>query len=282
MDFCGAVAASNDLDPCHWEKVEHTIRQANFEQYLTLAEKTFSASGLVDQGRYRWQRALLSNGDYLLPRGSNLSFLVNTITDETSWKRLLRGTGTNPEPREFLKQLWDQLNSNEELDPQLECLIDADHKLEPWREALIHCPEAFEYCEKNYIRKESQNTIYLLRRTQLNGFHADLFTYCLYIELKSTLKILRPSYWDVPDKYTEPCLKLIGNLKGKQITFSVFSDNEGYRIQIPQTDCSEYENLEKALKNVEYSVEGNFLLRLLSRSDINSHLKALDEVFDSA
>lgn len=281
LDFCGAVAASNDLDPCHWEKVEHTIRQANFEQYLTLAEKTFSASDLVDQGRYRWQRALLSNGDYLLPRGSNLSFLVNTITDETSWKRFLRGTGTNPEPREFLKQLWDQLNSNEELDPQLECLIDADHKLEPWREALIHCPEAFEYCEKNYMRKESQNTIYLLRRTQLNGFHADLFTYCLYVELKSTLKILRPSYWDVPDKYTEPCLNLIGNLKGKQITFSVFSDNEGYRIQIPQTDCSEYENLEKALKNVEYSVEGNFLQRLLSRSDINSHLKALDEVFDS-
>ena len=115
LDFCGAVTATNDLDPSLWDTVKHTTLQANFERYLTLAEKTFSASGLVDLGEYRWQRALLSFGDYLLPRGSNLSFLVNTVTDETSWKRLLRGTGTNPEPREFLKQLWDQLNSNEDL-----------------------------------------------------------------------------------------------------------------------------------------------------------------------
>lgn len=281
LDFCGAVTASNDLDPSHWDKVKHTTRQANFEQYLTLAEKTFSASGLVDQGRYRWQRALLSNGDYLLPRGSNLSFLVNTITDETSWKRLLRGTGTNPEPREFLKQLWDQLNSNEDLDPQLECLIDADHKLEPWREALIHCPEAFEYCEKNYIRKESQNSIYLLRRTQLNGFHADLFTYCLYTELKDTFKILQPYYGDVSDKYTEPCLNLIGNLQGKQITFSVFSDNEDYWIQIAKTDCSEIVGLKNTLKKIGYSIEDNFYQNLLSRLEIKAHLKTLDKALGS-
>lgn len=277
LDFCGAVTASNDLDPSHWDKVKHTTRQADFERYLTLAEETFSASGLIDHGRYRWQRALLSYGDYLLPRGSNLSFLVNTVTDETSWKRLLRGTGTNPEPREFLKQLWDQLDSNKDLAPKLETLINEDHKLEPWREALIHCPEAFEYCEKKYIRKENPNTIYLLRRSQLNGFHADLFTYCLYIELKDTFKILQPSYWDVPDKYTEPCLNLRGNIQDKHVSFSVFSDNGGYRILIAMTDCSEIVSLEYTLKNLDYSVIDNFFQNRISRSDIVGHLKALDE-----
>ncbi|MEN6623416.1 MAG: DUF262 domain-containing protein [Smithella sp.] len=279
LDFCGAVTATKDLNPSLWDTIKHTTNQANFERYLTIAEKTFSASGLVDHGRHRWQRALLSYGDFLLPRGSNLSFLVNTVTDETSWKRLLRGTGTNPEPREFLKQLWDQLHSNEDLVPQLDSQIDADHKLEPWRTALIHCPEAFDYCEKNYIRKESQNTIYLLRRTQLNGFHADLFTYCLYIEIKDNLTILQPSYWDVPDKYTEPCLNLIGNLKGKHATFSVFSDNEGYRIQIA-TDCSEIVGLENALEGMVYSVKDEVYQNLLSRSDIKSHLKVLDETLE--
>jgi len=281
LDFCGAVTATMDSDPTLWDTVKHTTLLKDFERYLTLAEKTFSANGLVDYGKYRWQRALLSFGNYLLPRGSNLSFLVNTVTDETSWKRLLRGTGSNPEPREFLKQLWDQLNSDEAIAPQLDRLIDADHKLEPWQEALIHCPEAFEYCENNYIRKDNKNTIYLLRRSQLNGFHADLFTYCLYIKLKDTFTILKPSYGDVPDRYTEPCLNLIGNLHGKHVMFSVFNDSGGYRIQILKTDCSEIVTLENALKNTGYSVKDNVFQIWLSRSDIEAHLKALDEALDS-
>lgn len=281
LDFCGAVTEANELDPSLWGTVKHTKRQANLGRYLTLAEKTFSASGLVDLGRYRWQRALLSYGDYLLPRGSNLSFLVNTVTDETSWKRLLRGTGTNPEPREFLKQLWNQLDSSKVIAPQLEGYIVSDHELEPWRATLIHCPEAFEYCEKNYIRKENLNTIYLLRRSQLNGFHADLFTYCLYIELRDTFKTLQPSYRDVWDKITEPCLNLRGNIQDKHVLFSVFSDNGGYRIQIAMTDCSEIVGLENTLKKMGYSMEDNFYQNLLSRSDIKAHLKALDEALES-
>ncbi len=88
LDFCSAVTEATNLDPSLWDTIKHTEKQGNFERDLILAEKTFSASGLVDLGRYRWQRALLSYGDYLLPRGSNLSFLVNTITDETSWETL--------------------------------------------------------------------------------------------------------------------------------------------------------------------------------------------------
>ncbi|HAV10126.1 MAG TPA: DUF262 domain-containing protein [Dehalococcoidia bacterium] len=280
LDFCGAVTDTKNLNPSLWDTIKHTTNQVNFERYVTIAEKTFSASGLVDDGRHCWQRAFLSYGDYLLPRGSNLSFLVNTVTDETSWKRLLRGTGTNPEPREFLKQLWDQLHPNEDLMSQLDGQIDADHKLEPWRTALIHCPEAFDYCEKNYIRKESQNTIYLLRRTQLNGFHADLFTYCLYIELKDTFKILQPSYLEVPDKYTEPCFNLKCNNQDKYVSFSVFSDNGGYRIQIAMTDCSEIVGLENALEGMGYSVIDDVYQNLLNRSDIKSHLKVLDEALE--
>ena len=132
------------------------------------------------------------------------------------------------EPREFLKQLWDQLNSNEDLAPQLESIINDDQRLESWREALIHCPEAFSYCEKNYIRKDTSNTIYLLRRSQLNGYHAELFTYCLYIKLKKLkdiFTILKPFYCEVTDTYSEPCLRLSGNFRGKKVTFSVFSEN---------------------------------------------------------
>lgn len=285
LDFCGAVAASSDRNPNLWEPNEHTKIQAQFERYLTLAEKTFSAAGLIDPGEYRWQRALLSFGDYLLPRGRNHSFLVNTVTDETSWKRLLRGTGTiTPEPREFLKQLWDKLSPNEDFAPQLESIINGVQEIESWREALIHSPDAFGYCEKKFLRKYTSNILYLLKTTQLNGYHAELFTYCLYIKLKklnNIFTVLKLDYCEVMVEYSKPCLQLSGNFQGKNVTFSVSGENEGYLIQIPRTDLSEITSIEYTLKTNGYSEKDNFLQIWSSLSDIEAHLKALDEMINS-
>ncbi len=284
LDFCGAFSESKESDPSIWGTVKHTTTQAKFERFLTLAEKTFSASGLVDLGEYRWQRAVLSLGDYFLPRGRNHSFLVDTITDETSWKRLLRGIreigNINPEPREFLKQLWDQLNSDEDLAPQLDRIINTEQGVESWRETLIHYPEAFQYCEKNYIRKYTSDTLYLLSTSQLHGYHAELFTYCLYIKLsklKVFFKILKMQYFVVMDTYSEPHLQLNTNLQGKQLIFYVSNNNGGYRVQIANTDCSDLVSLENTLKNIGYSVKDNFFQSWVSRSDIEAHLKTLDE-----
>ncbi len=74
----------------------------------------------------------------------------------------------------------------------------------------------------------SENTtLYLLKTSQLNGYHAALFTYCIYIKLK----------------------KLRGNFLGKKVTFSVFSENRDYRIQIAKTDFSEIANLENTFND---------------------------------
>jgi hypothetical protein len=283
LDFCGAYSISKDSDPNLWDKVKHTTIQAEFERYLLLAEKTFSASGLVDpaKGSYRWQRALLCFGDYLLPRGRNHSFLVDTLTDETSWKRLLRGTGIiTPEPREFLKQLWDQLDENEALAPQLDTIINAVHELESWREALIHCPEAFKYCEKNYIRKYTPDTLYLLSTSQLHGYHAEVFTFSLYTRLKKqrhNFKVLKLEYSFVTDTYWEPSLQLIGNVFGKGVRFFVLNDDGGYQIKIAKTDCSDNAVLEHALKNAGYSIKDDFFQIWISQSEVEAHLKMLDE-----
>ncbi len=277
LDFSGAFMASHDSDPSLWDTDLHKTLQANFERYLTLAEKTFSSAGLIDPGEYLWQRALLSFGDYLLPRGQNHSFLVNTVTDETSWKRLLRGTGSKPEPREFLKQLWDRLDLGEDLALQLRSIIDASQGHESWSDALMHCTQAFTYCEKNYIRKDTRGVLYLLRRSQLNGYHAELFTYHLYIELKDIFTSLRPWYWEVTDTYSEPHLRLSGSFRGKEVTVSVLSENEGYQIQIAKTDSIEISGLESKLTDIGYSVKANFFEIWSSRSYIKAHLKALDK-----
>jgi hypothetical protein len=73
---------------------------------------------------------------------------------------------------------------------------------------------------------------------------------------------------------------LKGNIQDKNISFSVFSDNGGYRIQIAMTECSEIEGLENTLIKIGYSVDDSFYQNLLSRADIKAHLKTLDEALE--
>ena len=256
--------------------------QEQFRRYLYLAEKTFSADGLIDPGAYRWQRALLSVGDYLLPRGSNHSFLVNSATDESSWKRLLRGAGTKTlEARQFLQQLWGQLKVDAGIAPQLDQIISASQQLEPWREALVHCPEAFRFCEKNYIRWHNADTCYLLKRSQLNGAHAELFTFCLQQKLArmpGKFTILKHSqYESVTDTYSEPRIQLRGSLQGKTVAFSLLNEHGGYRIEIYKGYCDAIANLGKTLKRVGYSETDYHWQNRLDRSEIEAHLKVLDK-----
>ena len=87
----------------------------------------FDTRGLRKLDDYRWERALLSIGDYTLPSGGrNHSFLVNSLTDQASWKRLLRGAGEDvTKARKLLHQLWDCLTDCDSLDDQLDIIIDS-------------------------------------------------------------------------------------------------------------------------------------------------------------
>ena len=181
LDFCGTLKKWKNTNGVNWEASDHSSLQEQFEIYLGKAESMFAANGLINLGQYRWERALLSIGDYLLPRGQNISFLVNSSTGQASWKRLLRGTGHKaPEARKLLQQLLDRLIAGDSLSAQLDEIIDGTKGLEPWRHAFIDTPKAFKYCEKREIRWNSVNKVYLLKKRQMNGAHAELFTYCLF------------------------------------------------------------------------------------------------------
>src|SRR5690606_622581 len=92
-------------------------------------------------------------GDYLLPRGRNRSYLVNSTTDEASWKRLLRGTGPDvAEARTLLKHLWERLSLDSPVSGQLDAMIQNAQIAEPWRAALVHCAAAFDYCDNTCLR----------------------------------------------------------------------------------------------------------------------------------
>ncbi|MEX2441961.1 MAG: DUF262 domain-containing protein [Alkalispirochaeta sp.] len=186
LDFADIAERSTESKLHEWNASEHIDLQATLAENTKLAEAMFSADGLNDSASHRWQRALLCLGDYLLPSGRNRSFLVNPVTEEASWKRLLSGSGDRAAAaRRILKGLFGKLSPEMDMVEQLEGIIEAADDLDPWRDAIVRCPAALDYCKRSSIRVDDYGTIYLLKRSQMNGAHAELFTFCLYQELRS-------------------------------------------------------------------------------------------------
>ena len=183
LDFSGVVAMASAGDTA-WPNTDHPALQTQFSDFSLKAQAMFTSKGLNELPDFRWERALLCIGDYLLPRGSNHSFLINSQTEPVSWKRLLRDPGSS---REMLHQLWDRIDGTSNLSEQLDAIISGAQNLEPWREAFVQTPEAIEYCYQRFIRRNSDHEVYLLQRKQMNGSHAELFTYCLYRNIMSAL-----------------------------------------------------------------------------------------------
>ena len=165
LDFCGAVTPDTEKGKVDRD---HLSLQRRFDEYLKNADAMFGPQGLKDLGAYRWQRTLLSIGDYLLPSGrQNISFLVNSSTEQASWKRLLRGTGPKvPDARKLLHQLWDRLTPGKPVKEQLDQIIADATTLEKWREAFVRTPEAIDYCGYRAIRWNAPDEVYLSRKVR--------------------------------------------------------------------------------------------------------------------
>lgn len=193
LDFSRVIEVANSTGIPEWgDDGTHLRRQKLFSDYLQKAEAMFTNKGLKDLPEFRWERALLCVGDYLLEAGRrNHSFLVNSQADPASWKRLLRGTGgvNVSEARKILCELWTRLNGTENLAAQLDAIIDGTSNLDPWREAFVRTPAAIRYCSRRLIRRQNINEVYLLQTTQMNGTHAELFSYCLYLDMLSKFSI---------------------------------------------------------------------------------------------
>ena len=243
LDFCGAREKWMTSSVIDWGNDVHAFLQKEFRNYLSKAELMFNARGLADLGEHRWERALLSIGDYLLPGGrQNHSFLVNSSTDQASWKRLLRGTGTKVrEARRLLYELWNNLETDGDIDDQLEAIIHAGTNVEPWRQALVQTPKAIEYCERRFIRWISEDVVYLLKKSQMNGTHAELFTFCLFqnqfldMATEGELKPLELQvYESAIGTDVEPGIRFLWSHDGRSVYFDFERSEQGYIIFV---DC---------------------------------------------
>ena len=287
LDVCGAGEKWRNSGGVGWGADTHSSLQGQFQNYLSKAESMFNARGLVDLGKHRWERALLSIGNYLLPSGrQNLSFLVNPSTDQASWKRLLRGTGPEvPKARKLLQQLWNALVGGGNISDQLDAIIHGATNLEPWRQAFVHTPGAIGYCEKRVIRWISNDIVYLLKRRQMNGAHAELFTFCLFHNQLSNMNsggVLEPleflPYVSTNGTDVEPGIRFKWSDDGHSLYFDFERSGDGYIIFVNRDSLGQLPNVNSILRDeAGFQENENRWERVISPTDIENPLRELAE-----
>ncbi|RYZ85494.1 MAG: hypothetical protein EOP06_16145 [Proteobacteria bacterium] len=284
LDFCGVIAKSKEEPVGDWSQQDHQELQQKFDDYAKKAAIMFDKDGLAATSAssvtHLWKRALLARGNYMMHTGSNRSFLNNPASYPGSWKRFLR----DGEKRKHLKSLWDEIHVEKEIEPQLNEIIAGADGLEPWRAAVVKHPEIIQYCGKqearwHYLEKE----IYLLAKSQMNGTHAELFSYALYLELKDGSKVdlspltLHP-YQSVTTSETEPYVLLTSEADGRRTSFSIKSEGGQFRISVVGSGLSAMPDFQEYLRaQVEFSESGLDLTRLVSRDDIHFVLGQLTQ-----
>lgn len=231
--------------------------QSKFERFWGKAATMFDDSGLKKLSDYRWERALLSLGDYLLASGRNHSFLVQAQTEPASWKRLLRDISTGRTESEVITQLWERVDVQKPIKPQLDDLIESADGLEDWRQALVKTPAAIEYCERRMVRRVEEGVIYLLSTTQLNGRHAELLTYSLYENLlrpamaDERLKALGTEYVERQSVENPPGIRLSGEWHEVQIVFFLRFESGQYVLEMQNSELSG--ELKKRLRTIGFA-----------------------------
>lgn len=271
-----------------WDEETHLEFQRAFASYFAKARSMFSAEGLSDDDLHQWTRALLATGDYLLPQGSNYSFLNNAATDPLSWKRYLRTSSSadsdESRKRPCLKKLWDQIDVNRPLVPQLDYVIATASDLGPWREALVRTPEAIAYCGRRAIRWEGETDVTLLSKTTMGGYHAELFSFCLHQQLQADPRLCAPlvalEYVSQNDRYSRPFSRLLFSGVSLNIFFELSFHGQVFDLRVHLTSSNNYTPLrqmliEKGGFEEDSSVAGHLLENTFPRTEI---LKALADL----
>ena len=290
LEFCGVFDKWQNSEDVDWENAVHSIFQEKFQTYLRKAILMFDSGGLINKGEYRWERALLSFGDYLLRWLRNYSFLTNSPTEPASWKRLLRGGRASDEraskSRNYLLQLLNCLDENENISNQLDNIISKAQNLQPLQQEIVRTPEAIEYCKNRSIRIDNdKGIIYLLKTTQMNGKHAELFTYCLFHNQLSDSAakgrwqpLVLDNYFEVVGTDDEPGIRFKWSHAGRDLSFNIEREREKFIMFISLSLLRDHPEVINILCNSEgFKEKRNRLEKTIHLNNVPLQLDTLVE-----
>ena len=254
-----------------------------FEHYLACASQMFDDLVKHPKGSGRlWERALLAVGDFLPNVGRNRSLLTTSYDEAWGWKRLLRNAAAGGRASQILKALWDQLEDPGSYAADLGGVIESASGIDPWREAILATPSVYDYGTYRMMRFADDGGIYLLRKTQMNGRHAELFTYCQYDSLALDMKPygFSTSYYEATSTDEEPGLHFVRDFDGDVAKFylciSEAPDSYEFYLDEPEEPKDE---LIASLKGAGFEEKDGWLTKDVKRSDIRSQALALARAF---
>lgn len=258
LDWCGVISDQENIPIGEWTRDAHAEHHNRFSTYLAKAMCMFGPDGLNELPDELWRRALLTFGDYLLPKNRNYSLLVDRASEPDSWKRLLKGDKEySRERRGLLQMLLDRLDEKGNVPGQLIGVIDSANGLEPWIEPLVRSPAVFAYCQAKCLRWDDNGQIYLLRKTQMNGMHAELFSFELYKRLVSDRTAYAPlqieRYTDVSGSDLEPYFNVSHPGPANPFRMSIQHRNDRYSLTITALPDSPSSSLSSALRDFGFS-----------------------------
>ena len=282
LNFSGISAHPASDGEQDWTQTESGQFKVIFEDFLAKAESMFDQRGLKSLPEYRWERALLSLGDYLLPSRRNHSFLINLQSDQASWKRLLRDSASGTSQGKVLKALWDSLDIKAAIPLQLDKLIASAKNLEDWRQALVENPAAIQYCAKRMIRHAENQVTYLLSKVQLNGAHAELFTYCLHLtflrkaEEDGRLETLQPSYDETYSTDDPPGIWLDATFRAARLRFFLQFHARRYLLSVHAAAPSR-DALLKVLEPIGFTEDDDQIQKTCAPDSVEDEILVLDK-----
>ena len=258
LEFCKIGSYEKESAVAKWDKSMHNLMQRAFACELAKAEAMFDSRGLISSHEHHWERALLAVGNYLLEVGNlNCSLLVNSITEQGSWKRFLRGfSSAERKARGHLRELWSRLDNAHEYEIQLLAIIDSmGTDVEPWRRAIATTPQVFKYGIRRMLRFSANGNIYLLKKLQMNGAHVELNGFCFFHNQLSTIAskgILSPfeigSYEPVNTADQEPFFSLRYREEKQTIDVEVDYVDGEYRVGVDKTQLAKAPLLETCME----------------------------------
>ncbi|QNA44294.1 DUF262 domain-containing protein [Lacibacter sediminis] len=274
-----------------WNETDQTNFQKEFDRYIDLVFALFTEGGLRDEAKlnHRLHRAILTKGDYLLFAKKNYSFLVDTERD-VSWKRFLLGDGYRSNKRNFFKQLIsDSLFDPSDLSSLELICSTASNLLTDWRIKFVLYPELLAYLGKDkYIRHTDDDIIYLLRGVKMNGEHTELYTYSLYMELKSELTpapFNDISYYKVNTDKEEPYIFFNGfKFKENELELDIYYEGHGiFKLKLfDQNKEPIGHELLNLLIYHNFVEQTNYLEKLLPENEVKEKLRDILGDFSSA
>ncbi len=176
-------------------------------------------------------RALLKYGDYFIKAGSKRNIANHPNDRDYSWHALLNVGKRYAESRSFFKNLLDdQHYRQEDVEGSLRHIASRDiSNDDPWRGYLSgqYAHRILEQSNKGFLdfqEKEEAGEVYVrvLRTSQLNGFHDELYSLVVYYMLKEVSEVAdKVDYVSVKSGSEDAGLVLRVNASGEDASVKI-------------------------------------------------------------